>query len=301
MPSLILAAVVASIEMAIPSTSSAKSLVDSQGIHSDKPEELTARTNWETASSSGSNSLIAQFFYPSVSDRQGLMVQGQGEGSAPADTARIELAFTGNVTEPPPGKEPKPPAPLTEKSLQPIVNALVALGVPANAIEVNAGSSNSQPFPFPFPISEGGAQIVVKLDQPTRERVQQIVTVASDEKTLNNKLSTPSVSVSYAVNDCQSLEKAAYVAAVSDARNRARALSEALGVKIADIPSIAESPFSSLLSSSPLFGGSSSSCNSKANRSPSVFPFGGLKAPYDPAAPAEVRVKKDIFVTYTIR
>jgi len=123
--------------------------------------------------------------------------------------------------------------------------------------------------------------------------VQEIVTVASDPKTLGEDVTIQAVNVSYTVSDCQSIEKAAYVAAVNDARNRARALSEALGVTIAEIPSVAEAPFAGFLPSA-----SSSSCNSQSSL---PFPFNGLQEPYNPSAPATVQVKKDIFATYAIR
>jgi hypothetical protein len=138
-------------------------------------------------------------------------------------------------------------------------------------------------------------QVVVKLEKPTRDRVQQIIKVAGNETILKGKLSLRNTNVEYAVNNCPALEKAAYASAVNNARSRAIAISESLGVKIADIPSIAESSFSLF----NIYGSSSSACGSQAT--PPVFPFNAIKRPYDPSTPAEVEVKKDIFVTYTIR
>jgi len=297
MPSLVWAALVTGLWTVIPSQGRAEILANTQGSHSAKPNEFLAKVNETAAKLPTGDRLIAQTLYPPVSDDQGLMVQGQGEGSAPADIAMIEFLFSNGSNpfeSPPEGKTPSPTKPLTQKSLQPVVDALVAIGVPASAIAVSTSPTSSQSFPFPFPLpsSGGSAQLVVKLDKPTRDRVQQIVTIGSKNEQLKENLSMQSVSVDYKVNDCQSLEKSAYLAAVNDARNRAKALAEALGVKIADVPSIAESPFAS-------FFGSASSCNSKPLLS--FFPFGGIKQPYDPAAPAEVRVKKDILVTYKIR
>ncbi|HEY9649036.1 MAG TPA: hypothetical protein V6C95_00125 [Coleofasciculaceae cyanobacterium] len=45
-----------------------------------------------------SDRLMAQFFYPSSSDRQGVMVQGQGEATAPTDTARVVFQLPGTIT-----------------------------------------------------------------------------------------------------------------------------------------------------------------------------------------------------------
>jgi len=290
--SLVLAAMVSGLWTATTSTSRAENLADSA-----MQKELAATGIKGTAKEPTRNPLMAQLFYPPVSDRQGVMVQGQGKASAPADTARIEFLFT-NMTEPsedPEGQTPsKPPKPITQATIRPVIDGIVALGVPASAIEVNTNPTDTQAFPFPIPTSEGAVQLLVRLEKPTRDRVQQIVKVAGDQQNLNSNVSLQSMNVQYNVNDCPALEKAAYAAAVNDARSRARALSEALGVKIADVPSIAESSFSLF----NFFGSSGSSCGS--TNTP-IFPFSVLQRPYDPNAPAEVEVKKDIFVTYTVR
>ncbi|MBW4542988.1 MAG: SIMPL domain-containing protein [Symplocastrum torsivum CPER-KK1] len=303
---LVLATMVAGLGAA-SNNASAASLATSQDSHSDKV--LTTTATEEAVDSPDRDRLIAQLFYPSVSDRQGLMVQGQGRASAPADRARLEFQFTNNFSafgevvegessssETPESATPAELEPITQATLKPVVDALVARGIPASAIEVNISPTNSSafPFPFPFPTSSGTAQILVTLDTPTRERVQEVVTVGGDPKTLGENVTIQTVNVSYTVSDCQPLEKAAYVAAVNDARNRARALSEALGVRIAEIPSVAEAPFAGFLPSAP-----SSSCNAQGSSLP--FPFNGLQQPYDPSVPATVEVKKDIFATYAIR
>lgn len=296
-PSLLLVAIVAGFWTSKDQKAQAATLTDSQGSY----EQLETVTIEVKAESLTRDRLMAQMFYPSPSDRQGVMVQGQGEASASADTARITLQFTSSINpfEPPPeGSPPPQPVPLTEASVQPIVNALVANGVPADAIEVTGTPSSSPSFPFPFPLPGSGdtIQMVVTLAQPTRSRVQQIVTTASDAASVSDTFSVQSVKVEYTVNDCQALEREAYIAAVKDAQNRARALAEALQVEIRAVPSVAESPLSGFF---PFSSASSSSCDSKPELS--FFPFNVIQQPYDPAAPAEVRIQKDIFVTYPIR
>ncbi|NEQ23814.1 MAG: SIMPL domain-containing protein, partial [Microcoleus sp. SIO2G3] len=239
----------------------------------------------------------------SVSDRQGLMVQGQGVASAPADKAVIEFQVTnsyaafeevieGSSSETP-EVTPSEPKPITQATLKPMVDALVNSGIPSSAIEVNASPTGSSSPAFPFPTSSGIAILLVTLNTPTREQVQEIVTIASDPKRLGEDFTIQGINVSYTVRDCQPLEKEAYIAAVNDARNRARSLSEALGVNIAEVPSVAEAPFAGFLPSAP------SSCSSQGSSLP--FPFSGLQQPYDPSASATVEVKKDIFATYAIR
>ena len=294
-PSLVSAAIITGLGMVVPSSSRAKSVADTQGSHSYIRQEFATPRIEGGANSLSDKTLMAQLFYPPVSDRPGVMVQGQGKATAPADTARIEFLFSNQYSEEPEGKTPKAPKPLTQASLKPIVDALVAVGVPATAIEINTNPSNPPAFPFPISATEGAVQMVVRLEKPTRDRVQQIVKVAGDEKIFKGKFSLQNTNVEYAINDCPALERAAYAAAVNNARSRATALSEALGVKIADVPSIAESSFSLF----NIFSASSSACGS-AGSTP-VFPFSAFKKPFNPATPAEVEVKKDIFVTYTIR
>jgi hypothetical protein len=103
------------------------------------------------------------------------------------------------------------------------------------------------------------------------------------------------VTVQYRVNDCQSLATSAYSAAIADARNRASAIATAMGVDIAEVPSVAESPIS-------LFNpfASPSACNLGSEFSfPFAVDFGQL--PYDPQAPAEVQLHRTILVTYPVR
>ncbi|MCG6138933.1 MAG: SIMPL domain-containing protein [Nostoc sp. LLA-1] len=98
------------------------------------------------------------------------------------------------------------------------------------------------------------------------------------------------VGVNYAVKDCQALQSAAYESAMKDAQSRAQALATAMGAKLGNA-SVAE-PFYTLLYPS---------CSSKAGLP--LPSFGGLLSfpSFNPDNPAEVEMKKDIFVTYTVQ
>jgi uncharacterized protein YggE len=254
----------------------------------------------------------AQLFYPPVSDRHSLMVIGQGVVKVPADTADIELVFSSedsnNELETQPSSLPQTrsissptlllnyktaaeslPAKksLTKATLQPVVNSLVAKGISADKIQVQI-SNNS---------SEDNAKILVRLEKPTgvsaspplEVRVQEIVATANKATSQLENISVKSVGVEYAVNDCQALQSSVYQSAMKDAQSRAQALATAMGVKL-DIPSVAE-PFYTLFYPS---------CSSKTGVPlPSFASF--LSPTYNPDAPAEVEMKKDIFVTYTTK
>ncbi|WP_334846982.1 SIMPL domain-containing protein [Nostoc sp.] len=247
----------------------------------------------------------AQLFYPPASDRHSLMVIGQGVVRVPADTADIELVFSSGgsndelqtqpsslpqtrrissqtlllnyktAAESLPSKKS-----LTKATLQPIVNSLVAKGISADKIQVQINPNSS----------ENNAKILVRLEKPTRDRVQEIVGTANKSTSQIENLSVKSVGVEYAVNDCQALQSSVYQSAMKDAQSRAQALATAMEVKLST-PSVAE-PFYTLFYPS---------CSSKTGVALPSFASFLLSPVYNPDAPAEVEMKKDIFVTYTTK
>ncbi|WDD30676.1 SIMPL domain-containing protein [Nostoc sp. UHCC 0926] len=247
----------------------------------------------------------AQLFYPPASDRHSLMVIGQGVVRVPADTADIELVFSSggsnNNLETQPsslGSVRRISSPilllnyktaaeslpskksLTKATLQPVVNSLVAKGISADKIQVQLNTNSS----------ENNAKILVRLEKPTRDRVQEIVATANKSTSEIENLSVKSVGVEYAVNDCQALQSSVYQSAMKDAQSRAQALATAMGVKLGT-PSVAE-PFYTLFYPS---------CSSKTGVTLPSFAGFLLSPTYNPDATAEVEMKKDIFVTYTTK
>jgi hypothetical protein len=253
----------------------------------------------------------AQLFYPPASDRHSLMVMGQGLVRVPADTADIELVFSNKdsneelQTQPSTlsqvpgrtllvlssngktsiGQNPLTPAlenkqSLTKATLQPIVNSLIANGISADKIQVKVNNSSS----------ENNAKILVRVEKPTRDRIQEIVGAANQASSKIENLSINNVGVEYAVNDCQALQNSVYQSAIKDAQSRAQALASAMGVKLG-AASVAE-PFYTLFYPS---------CNSKSGVTLPSFASFLLTPTYDPDAPAEVEMKKDIYVTFTVK
>ncbi len=265
----------------------------------------------------------AQLFYPPASDRHSLMVIGQGVVRVPADTADIELVFSSGgsndelQTQPsslpqtrrifsPSGfgspslleQQDRAASPtlllnyktaaesltskksLTKATLQPVVNSLVAKGISADKIQMQINANSS----------ENNAKILVRLEKPTRERVQEIVGTANKATSEIENFSVKSVGVEYAVNDCQALQSSVYQSAMKDAQSRAQALATAMGAKLGT-PSVAE-PFYTLLYPS---------CSSKTGVPLPSFASFLLSPAYNPDAPAQVEMKKDIFVTYTTK
>ncbi|MEJ6487185.1 SIMPL domain-containing protein [Nostoc punctiforme UO1] len=169
---------------------------------------------------------------------------------------------------------------LTKATLQPVVNSLIAKGISADKIQVQINPNSS----------ENNAKILVRLEKPTRERVQEIVATANKATSQIDNISVKSVGVEYAVNDCQALQSSVYQSAMKDAQSRAQALATAMSVKL-DVPSVAE-PFYTLFYPS---------CSSKTGVPLPSFASFLLSPTYNPDALAEVEMKKDIFVTYTTK
>ena len=108
------------------------------GIWFMSPTITSANVTNNHTDGANQNQLVAQMFYPPASVRQVLMVQGQGEASVPADRAMVEFILASarrsfNRS----GYRPTSPrqANLTEKTLQPIINAVITQGVSRNNIK----------------------------------------------------------------------------------------------------------------------------------------------------------------------
>jgi uncharacterized protein YggE len=233
---------------------------------------------------------LAQLYYPPVSDRQGIMVFGQGQVRLPADRARIELTLV-QASTPSTSKPTPTPKPITKQSLQPIVDAIAAWGVPAKDIEVNVEIKSTTPVPFNFT----KPKISFEVDKPNRTRVATIINQLKDVAKEKAQVSVEAVNVGYAVKDCQSITTAAYQAAIKDARLRADAIATALKVKLSEVPTVSESFFYDIVV--PL-------CVSETGQSvPLPLGYGELRVlpPYNPEAPTEVQLRRDLFVTYPIK
>jgi hypothetical protein len=239
---------------------------------------------------------IAQMLYPPVSSRDpGLMVVGQGIARRAADSARIELQFyrtdpyydyygweEGDEYVPPPAAPP-----LSEADFRPVVNAIIATGVPANAIDVDLTGGSAGYFG-----STNVAAVIVTLRNPTQTQVRNLVTAANEAVT-GSDIYSQGTYVNYQIDNCAPLLRDVYMSAIEDAQSRAQAMAAALEVQINPVPSVAESPFNLFY---PPCGRDQPNASSMwGGYNPAVGTF------YDPNMPAEVQVQRDIFVTFPIR
>lgn len=280
---------------------------------------------------------LAQFFPYANLDEQVVMVQGLGMASVAAETAEIELVFVNydpyydpyacyyeesseatsetdesEISEEdaltiPPGTYPSQPCPapapadpISRATLQPVIDALTATGVQANQLDVRLPSdppSDDDYAAFYYPDS---ASISFTLNQPSRQRVQDIMT-AMDEAVVDlDTLYLQDRYVTYTLSDqgCDALEREAYQDAITNARRRASVLAEALGVNVGDTPSVAAATLSS--STSSYYSYYPSYCDSTAEAT-AAYGYYASPSYYDAQAPAEVRLQREVYVTYPIR
>ncbi len=215
---------------------------------------------------------------PLITNKRIITVIGQGQASAPAEMARLEMRFT-NANPFGSGESslPEPPA-LKPEVLQPVVAALEKLGVKRTAIAVQAVTTNS-------------LEMQILVEQPTRPQLQQIVMTADNTARRLPGIFLQGTGVQYLVRNCQPLERMARGAALQDARDRALSLATLLNLQIGDILAVTELP---ILGSPSAF----TMCGSKAGTP--LGPTTGVTPTYDPAAPTEVTLRSSISMTYEI-
>lgn len=175
----------------------------------------------------------------------GITVSGFGLATADPDTAVIDLYFSrysyccdvkplpepafppdanGSTTSPgiAPGEPYPTPGtvePITEADLTPVINALVGAGIARDDIEFTGQTYYDQ--------YNASATL-----RATLKNIDNVQTALSAAQTAAATIENTSMSsnVSYTLDDCSAIEKAALDAAVTDAGERGQQLADALGV-----------------------------------------------------------------------
>ena len=221
-----------------------------------------------------------------VVNQRVITIIGQGQVTAPADTARLEFRFIASNIAQAPIAGLKLPSDSEEQgtqlALKPVVDALVAIKVNEKDIQIRANSIETP-------------QVIVKLSKPTQERIEQVVAqVSKASRNSNNQVIVQSIGAAYAVNNCQPLEREARKIALGDARNQINSFAQDLGVKLGDVLSVTVFPSTG----SP----SASGCGTKVGVPVSPFALSSETVPpYDPSVPPQVEVRSQVSVTYGIQ
>lgn len=151
--------------------------------------------------------------------RGGLTVEGYGTAEQDADGALLDFQF-GRPETYNPNPYPPAPSPIEESRFQAVIDALVAAGVPADAIEMK---TNSGYYDYWSPI-------VLSATIDDLGVLDAAADAGAEAARGVSGLTFQQVLVTYTVDDCQSLRRAALSEAAADADERAELLADALGV-----------------------------------------------------------------------
>ena len=219
--------------------------------------------------------------------RRSLTVLGQGQVTAPADSALLEFRF--GSRESPSSAEADSPGisiqdarKISETALKPTVNALTAAGVPARNITIQTSSIQNP-------------KLLVKVDKPTQERLQQVVLTVDQSLKSGKQLFLQSVGAAYAVDRCELLERSARRIALQDAQRQMTTLAQDVKVQLGELLSVTVLP---LVGSAASVG-----CGTKVgvSTSPLSLSTDETTPPYNPSDRPEVQVRSQVSVTHAIK
>ncbi len=220
------------------------------------------------------------------SGRRSLTVVGQGLVTAPADTALLEFRFGKREQSRTDNNSPElsiqAARQFTETALQPVVNALKKKGIPASHITIQTGSIQNP-------------KLLVKLDKPTQEGIQDIALTVDQSLRSSQQLFVQGIGAGYSVNRCAPLERSARQIALSDAQNALTTLAQDVAVGLGEILSITVLPLVGPINSV--------GCGTRIGvpMSPLSFTSDELLPPYNPDDKPEVQVRSQVSVTRAIK
>ncbi|HEV2106975.1 MAG TPA: SIMPL domain-containing protein [Thermomicrobiales bacterium] len=184
--------------------------------------------------------------------------------------------------------------PVDEAALEPLLAALEEAGIARDAIEVVVSPISAAPYEGPY---SAAARLEFTIQQPELPAINELMSTLS-QTAAEAGLSLIQAGASYQVEDCQSLEDEAMQAAIDDARQRAARLAEQLGVTTGE--TLLASDFA-IFSGPSNVGGCAPFGTDEGHVS-----YGGPGGPflsipdYDPSAPPEVTVRRQLYLGLAI-
>lgn len=244
---------------------------------------------------------------PAPASLAGITVPGVGRASAPAETATLVLMIDrgyaimgeGQYGETKPVMPPQGPSPVNtpdmtpEEAAAPVVEALVAAGVPDSDINIVSNPYAGTWSPYDGPVS---MQVRVELASPTTEQISSLLDAALAAAFEADLFVTMSGAV-YGIEDCAELERQAREAAIADAREQAEIQAGMLNVSLGDVIASRDDPYAAMM-----LGGTYSGTMPLNSCSP-FFTDQGMSimygaAPFDPYMPAEVTIQAHVELTF---
>jgi uncharacterized protein YggE len=230
----------------------------------------------------------------------GITVVGLGEASAPAETATIVIMLGAGYDYKDPAAMEKPgiwpsSGASAEDSVGPVIDALVAAGVPAEEIELVSNPYSGDYGPYGGPTQ---ATLRFTLTDPTTERISEVLDAAL-AAAMDAGMFVNMTSALYGVADCAQLVREARGAAIEDARGQAGLQAELLDVSLGDVTASRDNPinamaYSGVYAGSPVFN----SCTLGGE----VDTINALYSapPFDPSVAPEVSIQATTELTFEI-
>ena len=163
---------------------------------------------------------------------QTISVTGEGKASVPATSAALIFTYVSNsypeysAT----GELVTPAEILQPADLQKVVDAVKAEGI-AEDVQVS-----QKYFDYQY------LQMTVKLKNPTRDRIDQIKSVAAKATLEDGTFSYTPANVIYATDSCEGINNTARDRAIADASAQAVSLAQASGLTLGELSAIAGGP-----------------------------------------------------------
>jgi uncharacterized protein YggE len=237
-------------------------------------EQLLASAGFESGGGTAGGGVMQY-----LQSNDGITVQGYGSATVDAERAILDIQLSRDPNAPQdtprPGGPFPSPRPPNEAEIQPLINALVQAGVPAENIQFTVQTYFGQD-----PTAQSFRVIVSDLSLLSR------IVETAYQTAENSVLFLGQISVVYTLNDCTALEEAAMRAAVADANERAAVLARTLAVGLGGVTG------ASHYSNFP-----STPCES-SNSLPGHFGSGGVQ--YVEGQPRQVQIIANVAVTFAI-
>lgn len=231
-----------------------------------------------------------------------ITVSAQGDASAPANGAVILLVLRWNdLSQAPPtsgkgdaesdqkagGPAPAGSAPVTAADAQPVVDALVAGGIPTASIEIVETGTTALTGPF----GAGTVQVLATVDERAAGALGSMIPAAVAAAITAN-LWVDQTGVGYTVSDCTTVETEALRDAVMTGQAQAQQLADVLGVQLGALQVASRQPGYSIYGGAAACGEPLTTAQVKEGK---VY----LPA-FNPASPAEFEVYAMVSLTYAI-
>lgn len=237
-----------------------------------------------------------------TSSLPGITVTGQGRASAPAETATIAIMVSSGdyymmeeVMEY--GEEEAPvatPEVSAEESIAPVIDALVAAGIPEGEIQVVVDPSTTYSGPWGAPMVQ---TVRFTINDPTTDRISELLDTAADAAS-DAGLFVNMTTALYGVADCDTLYREARAAAIADGRARAALQAELLEVELGDLVASRDDMYGALMFGGMFTGMQLNGCLLDAADASMNSIYNS--PPFDPLSEPQVVVTHSVELTFGI-